>query len=122
MLGSMATGDEINNSAESALDAAAGQVDPSPELDVVTIMELQGATGEVEAMGIKSILDASDIPNVMVGTSTLPNLSFLIQVPGTDVERARATIAEAQAAGPAAAVEAERESELANPGGFPSEV
>lgn len=118
----MANGEKIKNDAESALDAASGEVDPSPELDIVTIMELQGATGEVEAMGIKSILDASDIPNVMVGTSTLPNLSFFIQVPASEVERARATIAEAQAAGPAAAVEAERESELANPGALPPEV
>ncbi len=85
--------------------------DPSPDLDAVTIMELQGATGEIEALGVKGILDANGIPNVMVGTSTLPNLSFLIQVPAADVERARVAIQEAQAAGPAAAVEAERQSE-----------
>ena len=106
--------EEIGNSTDSALTesglAAAG--DPSPELDVVTIMELQGATGEVEALGLKSILDANDIPSVLVGTSTLPNLSFQIQVPASEVDRARAAIAEAQAAGPAAAVEAERESEI----------
>jgi len=116
----MANGEELDNSA--AADEAAGEVDPSPELDVVTIMELQGTTGEVEALAIKSILDASDIPSVMVGTSTLPNLSFLIQVPAEDVDRARAVIAEAQAAGPAAAVEAERESEIDNPGGVPREI
>ncbi len=111
--------DEIGNSTNSALnegglDAAAEPVDPSPELDVVTIMELQGATGEIEAMAVKGILDASNIPSVLVGTSTLPNLSFQIQVPGSEVDRARAAIAEAQAAGPAAAVEAEKESELTN--------
>src|SRR3954451_4363569 len=109
--------DEIGNSTnagltEGGLDAAAGEVDPSPELDVVTIMELQGVSGEVEALSLKSILDASNIPSVLVGTSTLPNLSFQIQVPATEVDRARAAIAEAQAAGPAAAVEAEREGEL----------
>lgn len=88
-----------------------GAVDPSPELDAVTIMELQGTTGEIEALGIKGILDANDVPNVMVGTSTMPNLSFLIQVPAAEVERARTAISEAQAAGPAAAVEAEKETE-----------
>jgi hypothetical protein len=88
-----------------------GKLDPSPEFDAVTIMELQGATGEIEAMGIKSILDANEIPNVLVGASTLPNLSFLIQVPAAELERAQTAIREAQAAGPAAAVEAERASE-----------
>jgi len=109
--------DEIGNSTNSALtegglDAAAGEVDPSPELDAVTIMELQGVSGEVEALALKSILDANNVPSVLVGTSTLPNLSFQIQVPASEVDRARAAIAEAQAAGPAAAVEAERESEI----------
>jgi len=109
--------EEIGNSTnsaltESGLDVAASEVDPSPELDAVTIMELQGVTGEVEALSVKSILDSNNIPSVMVGTSTLPNLSFMIQVPAAEVDRARAAIAEAQAAGPAAAVEAEREGEL----------
>src|SRR5687768_14090387 len=38
-----------------------GGVDPSHNLDMVTIAELQGATGEMEAMGIQSILDANGI-------------------------------------------------------------
>lgn len=83
--------------------------DPSPELDSVTIAQLQGTTGEIEAMGIKSILDANGIPSALVGTSTLPNLMFLVQVPASEVERARAVLDEARAAGPAAAIEAERE-------------
>jgi hypothetical protein len=41
----------------------------------------------------------------------MPNLSFFVQVAKADLEAARAAIAEAEAAGPAAAVEAERESE-----------
>src|SRR6478672_9947514 len=114
-------GDSTNSAlTERGLDMAAAEVDPSPELDAVTIMELQGVTGEVEALALKSILDANNIPSVLVGTSTLPNLSFQIQVPATEVDRARAAIAEAQAAGPAAAVEAERESEIA--GSVPPEA
>jgi len=88
-----------------------GRVDPSHELDMVTIAEVQGLTGEMEAMGIQSILDANGISAVLVGSSTLPNLSFAVQVPQADLERAQAALAEAQAAGPAAAAEGARESE-----------
>ncbi|HYP14830.1 MAG TPA: DUF2007 domain-containing protein [Bryobacteraceae bacterium] len=87
------------------------QLDASHEMDLVTIWELQGTTAELEAIGIMSILEASNIPVVVTGSSTLPNLSFRIQVPASDVDRATAVVKEAQAAGPAAAVEAERESE-----------
>ena len=89
-----------------------GRVDPSHELDLVTIAETQGMMGEMEAMSIQSILDANGISAVLVGASTLPNLSFLVKVARENVDRARAAIAEARAAGPAAAAEAERESEL----------
>jgi hypothetical protein len=88
-----------------------GGVDPSHDLDLVTIAELQGATGEMEAMGIQSILDANGISAVLVGASTLPNLSFAVQVARDDVDRAQAALAEARAAGPAAAAEAAQETE-----------
>lgn len=83
-----------------------GRADPSPELDMVTLTEVQGATGEIEALGIRSILDASGISSVLVGNATLPNLSFQVKVAQTDVARAQAVLAEARAAGPAAAEEA----------------
>ena len=83
--------------------------DPSRELDTVPIASMMGATGEIEAMGVKSVLDAAEIPSVLVGDSTLPNLEFHIRVAQTDVERARAVLAEAQAAGPAAAAQAQAE-------------
>jgi hypothetical protein len=86
-------------------------VDPSHDLDMVTIAELQGATGEMEAMGIQSILDANGISAVLVGSSTLPNLNFAVQVAHEDLGRAHAVLAEARAAGPAAAAEASQESE-----------
>ena len=88
-----------------------GRVDPSHDLDMVTIAEVQGLTGEMEAMGIQSILDANGISAVLVGSSTLPNLSFAVQVLRADLERAQAALAEARAAGPAAAAEAALESE-----------
>lgn len=103
----------------STLDADdPGRPDPSADFDSVTIAELQGTTGEIEAMGIKSILDASNIPNVIVGASTLPSLMFAIKVPANEVARAQTVLAEARAAGPAAAVEAERESEGLAPRGY----
>jgi hypothetical protein len=88
------------------------QADPSPELDMVPIASMMGATGEMEAMGMKSVLDAAGIPNVLIGGSTLPNLEFQVRVAQADVAQAKAVLAEAEAAGPAAAIEGERESEL----------
>jgi hypothetical protein len=86
--------------------------DPSHELDMTTIFSGMGATAEMEAVGIKSVLEANDIMCVLVGDSALPNLEFQVQVPRADVQRAREVLLEAQAAGPAAAAEAQRESEL----------
>lgn len=90
------------------------EVDPSPELDMVTLVSRMGATGEMEVIGIKSVLDAAEIPCVIIGDSTLPNLSFQVQVAQADVVRAQEVLAEAEAAGPAAAAAAQQESELAS--------
>jgi hypothetical protein len=76
----------------------------------VPIASMMGATGEIEAMGIKSVLDAAGIPNVLIGDSTLPNLEFHVRVARADVEQAKAVLAEAQAAGPAAAEQGSSES------------
>jgi hypothetical protein len=86
--------------------------DTSRELDLVAIAHTDGATGEMEAMSIKSILEAGGIDAVIIGNSTLPNLGFEVRVPRDAEQQARAAITEAQAAGPAAAIEGERESEL----------
>ena len=75
-----------------------------------------GGTGEMEALAIKGLLDANGISNFVVGNSTLPNLSFFVRVPASEAERAEAVIAEAQAAGPAAALEGSLESEGSVPG------
>lgn len=96
-------------------DPGSAGVDPSHELDTVPLIETQGTTGEMEAMAIQSILDANGIPAVLVGSSSLPSLSFVVSVAKADVERAQAALAEARAAGPAAAVEAEQQSEQQQP-------
>jgi hypothetical protein len=97
------------------IDESAG-TDASRDLDMVVLRRTMGATGEMEALAIKGLLDANGISNYVVGNSTLPNLSFFVNVPKTELERAEAVIIEAQAAGPAAALEAERESEGTVPG------
>ncbi len=89
--------------------------DPSPELDMVALTERMGATAEMEVIAMKSVLDDAGIGSVIIGDSALPNFSFQLRVAQADVEQARSVLAEAEAAGPAAAAEAERLSEL-NPG------
>ena len=78
---------------------------------MVTLTERMGATGEMEVMGIKSVLDAAGIEAFIIGDSALPNLGFQVQVSRTNVEAAKQVLAEAEEAGPAAAAEAERESD-----------
>jgi hypothetical protein len=86
-------------------------VDPSEELDLETIYQSGGAAGEVEAMGIKNVLEANGIAAVIVGDSVLPNLGFEVRVAHELVERAKELLKEAQSAGPAAAEAAELASE-----------
>jgi hypothetical protein len=86
--------------------------DTSHELDLVPVAHTDGATGEMEAISIKSILESVGITAVIIGNSTLPNLGFEVRVPHEAEQQARDAIAEAQAAGPAAAIEGERQSEL----------
>jgi hypothetical protein len=87
-------------------------VDTSPDLATETIFTAGGGAGaHMEAMAIKSILDSEGIGAVMVGDPVLPNLGFEIRVAKGNAERARRAIADAQAAGPEAAEEEERNTE-----------
>ncbi|MGA2134533.1 MAG: hypothetical protein ABSH50_19765 [Bryobacteraceae bacterium] len=85
--------------------------DASHELDTVTLFSSSNHDGEMEAMAIHGIMEASGIPSVMVGPSTIPVLAFEVRVPRENLAEAQRVLAEAQAAGPAAAVEAEAASE-----------
>ena len=89
-----------------------GAADPSRELDLVSVATTDGAISEIEALSIQGILDANGINCVVVGTSQLPNLGFEVRVAREDLDRARRVMEEAQAAGPAAASEAQREAEM----------
>jgi chromosome condensin MukBEF MukE localization factor len=94
--------------AANPLPDEAPEVDPSSDLDLETIAS---AATEMEAMGMKNVLDANGIAAVLVGDSVLPNFAFEVRVAKDQVERARRLLAEAEATGPAAAEEAELESE-----------
>jgi hypothetical protein len=83
----------------------------SHELDMVTLFNSSNYDAEMEAMAIHSVLQASGISSVVVGSSTLPVLAFEVQVSKEDLAEANRVVAEARAAGPAAAVEAEAASE-----------
>jgi hypothetical protein len=98
--------------ADNPLPDEVEEVDDSPELDLETIYHAEAsATGEIEAMGIKNLLDSNGVAAVLVGDSVLPNFPFEVRVAHDQVDRARLLIAEAKATGPAAALEAELESE-----------
>lgn len=88
------------------------EVDESPNLDMETIFHSEASiTAEIEAMDIKSLLESNGIAAVVVGDSVLPNLAFEVRVARDQVERALMLIGDAEAKGPAAAAEAERDSE-----------
>jgi hypothetical protein len=94
--------------AENPLPEEGEELDTSSGLDLETIAS---AASEMEATGMKNLLDSNGITAVLVGDSVLPNFPFEVRVAHDQVERARLLIANAEAEGPAAAEAAELESE-----------
>lgn len=86
--------------------------DESHDLDMITVFRSAGTDIESEALTVKGLLRASRVPAEIVGDSRYPNLPQQVRVPRAQVNEARRLIAEALAAGPAAAEEAEAESEI----------
>jgi hypothetical protein len=80
-------------------------------LDMVTLWSSSAVTAEVESDMIRGILESNGIPAIVVGASQFANLGFEVQVPRGKVVEAEELIAQAEAAGPDAAAEAEAESE-----------
>jgi hypothetical protein len=98
--------------AENPLPGEAEEVDPSADLDLETVFHSEATpTSEVEALGVKTLLESNGIATVLVGDSVLPNLAFEVRVAHGQAALARTLIADAQKIGPAAAEEAEAESE-----------
>jgi hypothetical protein len=86
-------------------------VDTSHELDMVPLYRSATVDAGVEADIIRGILDSNGIPSLMSRAVGYPSLGFAIHVPRGNVRDAERVIAEARAAGPTAAMEAERASE-----------
>jgi len=95
--------DEEQPAGEDALDI-------SHDLDMVPVFSSATVDAEVEADLICGILADAGIP-ALLSRSPYPNLGVSVRVPRAQLEEAQRLIAEAQAAGPEAAAEAERASE-----------
>ena len=88
-----------------------GALDTSHELDMVTLFSSQGVDAEMEADVLHGILESNGISSFLVRGASMPVFGFELQVPRANLEEAERLIAEAQAAGPDAAAEAEAASE-----------
>ncbi|MCS6954275.1 MAG: DUF2007 domain-containing protein [Bryobacteraceae bacterium] len=86
-------------------------VNPSHDLDLVTVFASDAHNAEMEALAVRSLLEASGLPAVIVGTSLYPNLPFEVRVPRRHAAQAEQILREARTLGPAAVEEAEREGE-----------
>jgi hypothetical protein len=81
--------------------------DESSELDMVTVFQSGGTTGEMEAMSVKAMLESNGIEAMIVADSRFPNLGEEVRVPREHVSEAKTLIQAALEAGPAGAAEAE---------------
>ena len=83
----------------------------SHALDMVPLYDSLTVDAEVEADVIRGLLDSNGIPSLVRGAPQYPPLGFQVLVPRGKVREAQRLIAEALAAGPEAAAEAEAASE-----------
>ena len=88
-----------------------GQVDTSPDFDMVTLYSSLTVDSEIESDVIRGVLESNGIPTIVSGMAAYPNLGFQVKVPQARLEEAKRLIDEALAAGPEAAAEAEAASE-----------
>jgi aspartokinase len=86
-------------------------LDLSHDLDMVAAFASDAPNAEMIAAEIRSILESQGIPSMLVSGTMFPSLPFEVRVPRANLEEARRAIASAEEAGPAAADEAELESE-----------
>jgi hypothetical protein len=85
--------------------------DESSDLDMVTIFRSAGTATESEAMLVKGLLESNGIDAMVVSDGRFPNFPEHVRVPRENLTEAKRLIANALAAGPAAAEEAEAETE-----------
>lgn len=96
---------------EEELGSEEGFVNVSHELDMVTLYRSSTVDAGIEADIIRGVLDSHGIPALVSRAMGIPSLGFEVQVHRENVRDASRLIEEARAAGPAAAMEAERASE-----------
>ncbi len=108
----VAPADAPRAEALAATEEESDQIDESPGLDLVTVFDTgSGSTEEMEVQTIKNILEANGIEAVVVGGTPIPSTGQEVQVAREHVTEAKRLIAEALAAGPAAADEGEAATE-----------
>jgi hypothetical protein len=79
---------------------------------MATVFRSSGFSAEMEADTVKEVLESNGVHAIVTGLDVLPGAhEVVIQVSERQQERAEQLIAEALAAGPEAAEEAERASE-----------
>lgn len=88
-----------------------GSVNTSHELDMVTLYRSSTVDAGIEADIIRGILDSHGIPSLKSRAMGYPSLGFQVLVNRANFRNAERLIEEAKAAGPGAALEAERASE-----------
>ena len=86
-------------------------MDTSHSLDMVPLYNSLTVDADMEADVIRGLLESNGVPSIVVHADQFPPLGYEVQVPRARLEEARRLIAEAQAAGPEAAAEAEQASE-----------
>jgi hypothetical protein len=93
-------------------DAELTEISGAASLDAETIFTAgSGSSGEMEAMAVKSMLEASGIAAFLVGDAVLPNLAFEVRVAKEQAGEARRLMEEARAIGGEAADEEEQSTE-----------
>jgi hypothetical protein len=98
--------DPQSDESDERMDEAAEGVDPSHDLDMVTLYTATTIDSEMEAGVVTSLLESNGIPALVIG-SPVPSLGYQVQVPRDRAEEATRLLADAEAAGPEAASEAE---------------
>lgn len=88
-----------------------GSVNTSHDLDMVTLYRSATVDAGIEADIIRGILDSHGIPSLKSQAMGYPSLGFEVLVHRANSRNAERLIEEAKAAGPGAALEAERASE-----------
>jgi hypothetical protein len=79
---------------------------------MVAVFSSSNHDAEMESLAIKGVLDANEIPAVIVGPHVLPNLEFQVQAPRHLARQAKQVIEEARKGGRQAAQDAESQSEV----------